>query len=71
MQRDTVAQALAELERVLPTLTGDERARFVRIEARLRAVLSNRCSTPAGCIGCPGACAMEHMLVADAQILAK
>jgi hypothetical protein len=60
MRRDTVVQALAELDRVLPTLTGDERRRFVRIEARLRAVLADRCSTPSGCIGCLGACASEH-----------
>ena len=60
MRRETVVHALAELERVLPTLTGEERQRFVRIEARLRAVLADRCSTPDGCVGCLGQCALEH-----------
>jgi hypothetical protein len=50
---------LSELDRVLPTLAGDERQRFVRIEARLRAVLADRCSTPDGCRGCLGECALE------------
>jgi hypothetical protein len=59
MRRETVVQALAELDRVLPTLAGDERQRFVRIEARLRAVLADRCSTPDGCRGCLGQCASE------------
>jgi hypothetical protein len=59
MRRETVVHALAELDRVLPTLAGDERRRFVRIEARLRAVLADRCSTPDGCLGCLGECALE------------
>jgi hypothetical protein len=59
MRRETVAHALSELDRVLPTLAGDERRRFVRIEARLRAVLADRCSTPDGCRGCLGQCALE------------
>ena len=59
MRRETVAHALGELDRVLPTLAGDERPRFVRIEARLRAVLADRCRTPDGCRGCLGECAIE------------
>lgn len=60
MRRETVVHALAELERVLPTLAGEERLRFVRIEARLRAALADRCSTADGCVGCRGECATEH-----------
>jgi hypothetical protein len=55
-----VAQALAELERVLPTLSGAERRRFARVEARLRAVLADRCGTAEGCRGCPGECGIDR-----------
>jgi hypothetical protein len=67
MRRETVVHALAELERVLPTLAGAERPRFVRIEARLRAVLADRCSTADGCVGCLGQCATAFAL----DVLAK
>jgi hypothetical protein len=55
-----VVHALAELDSVLPTLSGEERVRFVRVAARLRAVLADRCGTADGCIGCLGQCATER-----------
>jgi len=61
MRRETVVQALAELEYVLPTMAGGERARLGRVEARLRAVLGGRCGIADGCIDCPGQCAMERI----------
>lgn len=67
MRRETVVQALAELERVLPTLAGVERARLARVEARLRAVLAGRCNTADGCIGCPGQCHIERAFAQGAD----
>jgi len=67
MRRETVMQALAELERVMPTLGGAERTRVARVEARLRAVLAGRCNTADGCIGCPGQCDMGRTFMAEAQ----
>lgn len=61
MRNAAIRQALDELEELLPTLGGDERARIARVEARLRAALVGRCSEPQGCVGCPGRCELDRV----------
>ncbi len=61
MRRVAIEQALEEIEALLPRLEGDEHARILRIEARLRASLTGRCSEPQGCVGCPGECHLERL----------